>query len=82
MNDKLSPLLTGFKKHHNTQHCLLIMLEKWRNNMDNGKLIGVISSIFQKLLIQLIVTYWLQEAYGFSGISLQFLRSYLKNRQQ
>ena len=50
--------------------------------MDNGKLVGVISSIFQKLLIQLIVTYWLQEAYGFSGISLQFLRSYLKNRQQ
>ena len=82
MDDKLSPLLTAFKKHHNTQHCLLIMLEKWRNNMDNGKLIGVISSIFQKLLIQLVVTYWLQEAYGFSGISLQFLRSYLKNRQQ
>ena len=50
--------------------------------MDNGKLIGVISWIFQKLLIQLIITYWLQEAYGFSRFSLQFLRSYLKNRQQ
>ena len=28
MNDKLSLLLTGFRKNHNTQHCLLTMLEK------------------------------------------------------
>ena len=40
MNDKFS-LLTGFREDNNTQHCLLTMLEKWRNKLDNGKLIGV-----------------------------------------
>ena len=28
INDKLSPLLTGFRKNHNTQNCSLTMLEK------------------------------------------------------
>ena len=41
MNDKLSPLLTGLRKNHNTCHCLLTMLEKWRNQLDKGKFIGM-----------------------------------------
>ena len=28
MKDKLSNLLTGFRKNHSTQHCLMRMLEK------------------------------------------------------
>ena len=28
MKDKLSDLLTGFRKNHSTQHCLMCMLEK------------------------------------------------------
>ena len=28
MKDKLSDLLTGFRKNHSTQHCLMWMLEK------------------------------------------------------
>ena len=28
MKDKLSKLLTGFRKNHSTQHCLINMLEK------------------------------------------------------
>ena len=28
MEDKLSKLLTGFRKNHSTQHCLVNMLEK------------------------------------------------------
>ena len=35
-----------------------------------------------KLLIQLIITCWLLEPYGFSGIFLQLIRSYLKNQTQ
>ena len=27
MKDKLSDLLTGFRKNHSTQHCLMCMLE-------------------------------------------------------
>ena len=30
MRDKLSKLLTGFRKNHSTQHCLMSMLEMWK----------------------------------------------------
>ena len=32
MEEKLSKLLTGFRKNRSTQHCLINMLEKWKNN--------------------------------------------------
>ena len=32
MEDKLSKLLTGFRKSHITQHCLVDMLEKWKKH--------------------------------------------------
>ena len=31
MKDKLSNLLSGFRKNHFTQHCLMCMLEIWKN---------------------------------------------------
>ena len=31
MRDKLSKQLTGFRKNHTTQHCLMSMLEIWKN---------------------------------------------------
>ena len=34
----LSNLLTGFQKNQNTQHCLLIMLEKWKEDFDTGNM--------------------------------------------
>ena len=46
MNDKLSSLLTDFTKNHNTQHRLLTMVEKWRNNLVKGRLIG--EKLFEK----------------------------------
>ena len=32
MKDKLWNLLTGFRKSHSTQHCLMTMLERWKKN--------------------------------------------------
>lgn len=32
VNSKLSLLLTGFRKNHSTQHCLLNMIENWEKN--------------------------------------------------
>ena len=43
MEDKLSKLLTGFTKNHNTQHSLVNMLEKWKNTLDKG---GFVCAIF------------------------------------
>ena len=84
MNDKLSSLLTGFKRNRNTQHCLLTILEKWGNKLGKEKSIGVmvmdLSKAFDSINHNLLVAKL--EAYGFSGIFLQLLSSYLKNRKQ
>ena len=36
MKDKLPNLLTGFRKNRSTQHCLMHMLEKWKNTLDKS----------------------------------------------
>ena len=36
MEDKLSPLLCGFRKKYSTQHALLQMTERWRHSLDNS----------------------------------------------
>ena len=33
MKDKLSNLLTVFRKNHSTHHCLMSMLEKWKKKL-------------------------------------------------
>ena len=80
----MSPLLTGFRKNHDTEHCLLTMLEKWRNKLEKKKFIGVrfmdFSKAFDAVNHNLLVAKLV--AYGFSRISLQLMRSYLKNRKQ
>ena len=46
MRDKLSKLLTtSFRKNHSTQHCLMAMLEMWKNALDKG----YVSAIFMDL---------------------------------
>ena len=35
----LSKLLTGFRKNHNTQHCLSEMPEKWEETLDKGNFV-------------------------------------------
>ena len=47
MRDKLSELLTGFRKNHNTQQCLMTMLEMWKNTLDKR---GYVSAIFMDIL--------------------------------
>ena len=42
MEYKLSKLLTGFRKNHSTQHCLVNMLEKWKNTLDKGRFVCAI----------------------------------------
>ena len=47
MEDKLSKLLAGFRKNHSTtQHCLINMLEKWKNTRDKA---GFVCAIFMYL---------------------------------
>ena len=38
----LSNYLSGFRKFHSTQHCLLFMLEKFKKALDNGQCTGIL----------------------------------------
>ena len=43
-----SPYLCDFRKGYSTQYNLIVMIEKWRKALDNGKLAG---ALFSDLLI-------------------------------
>ena len=38
----LSPFLFGFRKGYSTQHCLSVMVSKWKKAVDSGKLAGAL----------------------------------------
>ena len=80
----LSNLLTGFRKNHDTQHCLLKMLEKWKESLDKGNFVDAIfldlSKAFDTLNHDLLKAKL--EAFGLSLNSLRYIRSYLSQRLQ
>ena len=84
MEDKLSKLLTGFRKNHSTQHCLVNMLEKWKNTLDKGGFVCAIfmdlSKAFDTMNHDLLIAKL--GAYGFQEDALVFMKSYFTNRQQ
>ena len=84
MRDKLSNLLTGFRKNHETQHCLMYMLQNWKNMLDKGGCLCTmfmdLSKAFDTIHHDLMIAKL--GAYGFSQDVLQYMRSYLTNRQQ
>ena len=72
MKDKLSNLLTGFRKNHNTQHCLMSMLERWKKTLHKGGYVCAIfmdlSKAFDTLNHKLLIVKL--GAYGFSTSSI------------
>ena len=84
MQDKLSNLLTDFRKNHSTQHCLMYMLENQKNMLDKGGYVCAmfmdLSKAFDTIHHDLMIAKL--GAYGFSHDALQYMRSYLTNRQQ
>ena len=84
MEDKLSKLLTGFRKNHSTQHCLVNMLEKWKNTLDKGGFVCAIfmdlSKAFDTMNYDLLIAKL--RVYGFQEDGLVFMKSYFTNRPQ
>ena len=84
MQDKLSNLLTNFRKTNSTQHCLIYLLEIWKNVLDKGEylcdlfmdLSRAFDTIHHNLMIDKL------GVNGFSQDALRYMRSYLTNRQQ
>ena len=84
LNKILSKWQCGFREGHNAQHCLLVMIEKWRQCLDKGGISGALltdlSKAFGCILHDLLIAKL--AAYGFDYNSLQLIQSYLSNRQQ
>ena len=79
MQNKFSIYLTGFRKHHGTQHALLKMIETWKRKLNVGHKVGVIymdlSKDFGNLNHELLIAK--QECYGLDQHAVKFFRSYL-----
>ena len=74
----------AYRKHYGTQHVRIRLLEEWRANLDQNKIIGAVLLNLSKasdciphgLLIAKL------NAYGFDREALTLIYSYLKGRKQ
>ena len=82
--NKLSPLLCGFRSRYSTQHALLNLINKWHSCLDNSGVVGTIlmdlSKAFDCLPHELVLAKL--HAYGVDIKSLKLLQDYLSNRTQ
>ena len=80
----LSKYQCSFCQGYNTQHCLLMMVEKWKEALDKGGLGGALltdlSKAFDCIKHDLLIAKL--AAYGFDSHSLSFVSSYLNERRQ
>ena len=74
----------GFQKGFRTQHCLLLMIEKWKHAVDNGKVFGALltdsSKAFDYVCHDLLIVKL--NAYGLLLSALKLVHSYLQKRKQ
>ena len=80
----LSDQQCGFWKGDNTQHCLLNLLQKWKNSVDKGKSFGALLTDLSKpigCLNHELLTAKLNP-FGFTLLPLRLLHDYLSNRKQ
>ena len=80
----LSKFQCGFRKGFSSQHCLIYMIEKWKNSLDNrgaaGALITDLSKAFDCLDHGLLIAKF--NAFGLDYQSLNMIHNYLSNRCQ
>ena len=78
-----SPFLAAYRKSYITQH-VLIMVEEWKENLDNNFIVGAIlndlSKAFDGIPHDLLIAKF--SAYGLNSDSLCYIYSYLKDRKQ
>ena len=80
----LSKYQCGFRQVYNTQHCLLVMVEKWKEVLDKvglgGALLTDLSKAFNYIKHDLLIAKL--ATYGFDSHSLSFAFSYFNERKQ
>ena len=80
----LSPYLFAYRIAHSSEQCLLVMIEMWRQALDEHKVAGAVltdlSKAFDCLSHDLLIAKL--DAYGFGKSALKFIYSYLTDRTQ
>ena len=51
--NKLSTFLTGFRRNHSTERCLVSIIENWKNTLDKCGFVNAIFSNFSKAFYKL-----------------------------
>ena len=84
MESKFSPFLSAYRKSYSTQQVLIRLIEEWKNKVDKNYVVGAVlmdlSKAFDSIPHDLIIAKL--SAYGFDQSSLEFILSYLTNREQ
>ena len=80
----LSKYQCGFRKDHNAPHCLLALIEKWKQSIDHGKAFGALltdlSKAFDCLPHSLLIAKL--KAYCFDNNLFKLENDYLSHRFQ
>ena len=80
----LSKFQCGFRRGYGPQHCLLLMIDKWKKEVDNNKIFGAVltdlSKAFDCICHDLLIVKL--NAYGLSLPALKLIKDYLQNRKQ
>ena len=83
-DDILSKYQCGFRKGYSAQHCLMSLIEKWKESVDSGGAFGALltdlSKAFDCLPHDLLIAKL--NAYGFDKKALKLIHSYLSSRKQ
>ena len=53
MKTKLSLVLNGFRKNHSTQHCLITMLEVWKNMIDKELILIILGCLMVYVFLRI-----------------------------
>ena len=84
MDTKFSIFVSAYRKNYNTNHVLIRLLEDWKKNLDLNYVVGSVlmdlSKAFDCVPHGLIIAKL--HAYGFDLTSLEYILSYLTNREQ
>ena len=83
-DDILSKYQCGFRKGYSAQHCLMSLIEKWKESVDSGGAFGALltdlSKAFDCLPHDLLIAKL--NAYGFDKKALKLIHSYPSSRKQ
>lgn len=84
-NSMLSKFQSGFRPKHSTVTSLIQMCDEWLENMDNGRLNGVVFLDIRKAFDSInhnILLKKMEITFAISSTELQWFESYLMNRKQ